>query len=539
MKNLFRLVQITSVLIRYRLDDLLLSTSFLKAFRWVLYLMPWHYLPLGKKPRAQRIRLALETLGPIFIKFGQTLSTRRDLLPEDIGLELAKLQDTCPPFDSKQAVAMVEASLRAKLGKTINELFARFDIEPLAAASIAQVHTAQTHAGDEVVVKVVRPNIKAEIDRDITLLYRLARHISKHPEGRRLNAPQVVAQFEKIIHNELDMINEAANTNRLRNHFLNSDLLYVPKVYWDLSTKQVLVLERIYGTPVNDIATLKAKNINLKKLAEDGVIIFFSQVFEHNFFHADMHPGNIFVADNGKYNGVDFGIMGSLTQADQHYLAESFLGFFNQDYRRIALAYVKSGWVKESVDLDAFENALAGVCIPLFQKPLGEISFGQILLSLLQEAKRFDMHIQPQLLLLDKTLLNIEGLGRQLYPELDLWSTAKPFLEKLSKQKYQAKHIFNTLKTQAPQWLDTLPFLPKLSTEVLNQLSHNAQNNRTQQAQLNQIEVLLKRQTKQNNLLLAMIASIGAVGFWQVFDNPMYVGAFGALALIFALRGVK
>ncbi len=538
MQNFIRLIGIFIVIIRYRLDDLLLSTSVLKAFKPLIYLMPWHYFISKNKPRGERIRLSLEALGPIFIKFGQTLSTRGDLIPEDIWLELGKLQDKCPAFDSKDAISIVEKSLNAK----IDTLFKVFDVEPLAAASIAQVHSAITNNGEEVVLKIVRPNVAKQIAKDISLMKVMAKILAKHPDGKRLRPQESVLEFEKIITNELDMLNEAVNTDHLRKNFIDSDLLYVPKVYWDLSSKNVLVSERIYGTAVNDIKTLKEKNIDLKKLAENGVIIFFSQVFEHNFFHADMHPGNIFVADNGKYLGVDFGIMGSLSDANKHYLAESFLGFFNKDYHRIAMAYVKSGWVKDDIDIDSFTNALASVCTPLFQKPLSEISFGHVLLSLLQQAKRFDMYIQPELILLDKTLLNIEGLGRQLYPELDLWATAKPFLEKLNKQKYSPKQILKSLKQQAPEILAKLPEMPIITSNILQTLEDSNKKHNQQLQQLQQINnKLQQQQNKQKNFIFATISTIMAIISWQnptVFYGDVFFTVFSILAVILFFRSI-
>lgn len=530
MKNFYRLLQIIKVVIRYHLAQPLLSSINLGILKPLIYLLPWHYLPLKHPEQAVRIRLALEDLGPIFVKFGQTLSTRQDLLPEDIGLELAKLQDTCPPFDSNEAIAMIERSLGVK----IEQKFSRFDKEPLAAASIAQVHTAQTLLGDEVAIKVLRPHIRQKVDKDISLLASLARLIHRHKPLFR--APEAVSELKRILHNELDMIHEAANANRLAQNFKHSDLLYVPKVYWDLSSKQVLVSERIYGTPVNDIATLKVKGIDLKQLAENGVIIFFKQVFEHNFFHADMHPGNIFVGDNGQYHGVDFGIMGTLSEADLHYLSESFLGFFNQDYHRIALAHLEAQHISSDIDLAAFENALVGVCIPLLKKPLSEISFAKVLLSLLQEGKRFQIEAQPQLLLLDKTLFNVEGLGRQLYPELDLWSTAKPFLENLSQQKYQLKSLYRVLKKHAPEWLDTLPKLPQLSLATLRHLNDREIYAQQQAKQLQQLSQKIKQQNQQNRLLLTLICTIAAITFLQINASSIYVGILAGLAILFLLK---
>jgi len=466
MRNLFRFINISRVLIRYRLDSLVLSTPFLKSFKPLLYLIPWHYFPVDKYTRGERVRLALEELGPIFIKFGQTLSTRRDLLPDDIGDELAKLQDNCPAFSSEQAKQIIESSL----GDSTEKLFSSFDTEPLASASIAQVHSATTHDGNEIIIKVVRPDILKQINRDVSLLYLLAKIISKHPDGRRLRPSEAVEEFEGIIINELNMMTEASNASLLRKNFSDSGLLHVPLVYWDLCRENILVTERIYGTPISDIETLKKDNIDLKKLSEDGVKIFFTQVFKHNFFHADMHPGNIFVGSDGQYIGVDFGIMGTLSDTDQHYLAENFLAFFNQDYKRVAEVHIESGWVPEGTKLLEFEAAIRSVCEPIFEKPLKDISFGQVLLSLFKEARRFDIYIQPQLLLLDKTLLNIEGLGRTLYPELDLWTTAKPFLENIVKEKYNMKSTFEKLKTKAPELLKDMPELPTLAVGALKQL---------------------------------------------------------------------
>jgi ubiquinone biosynthesis protein len=451
---------------RYRLDALVLSTPLLKSFKPLLYLTPWYYFPIKKYSRGQRIRLALEELGPIYIKFGQTLSTRPDLLPEDISLELKKLQDSCPAFSTQQAKTLIEEALDGK----IEQLFQSFDEQPLASASIAQVHTATTLEGEAVVVKVVRPEISKLITRDIKLMYTLAKLFNKHPLAKKIRPVEVVGEFEAIITNELDMRIEATHCDKIRRNFKQSELLYIPKVYHHLSRTNVLTTERIYGTPVGEIDKLKANNIDMKRLAEQGVIIFFTQVFKHNFFHADMHPGNIFVSADGNYIGVDFGIMGTLTEADKDFIADIFLAFFNQDYRAVARAYIDSGWASASTDAVAFERAIGRICEPMFEKPLGEISFGQVLLELIQEAKNFDITIQPQLLLLDKTLLNIEGLGRQLYPQLDLWATAKPFLEDLVKEKYSMKNTFEKLKEQAPQLLKDIPELPALVINALKKL---------------------------------------------------------------------
>ena len=492
MRNLARFIAIMRILMRYRIDALILSASFLKRFKPLLYLTPWHYIPRKKLTRGERIRLALEELGPIFIKFGQTLSTRRDLLPEDIGDELAKLQDSCPAFDSIQAKAMIEASLDG----TTEQLFSKFELEPLASASIAQVHTAVTHQGDEVVVKIVRPDIEKIIKRDIALMYILAKFVSKYPMSKKVRPIEIVAEFEGIILNELNMLREAKNATQLRENFQGSDLLYVPKVHWDLCSEEVLTTERIYGTPVGDITQLKADGVDLKRLAEEGVIIFFTQVFKHNFFHADMHPGNIFVGPEGRYIGVDFGIMGVLDESDKDFLANMLLAFFNQDYHGVAKAYIESGWASTSTDVHAFERAIGRICEPMFEKSLEEISFGQVLMDLMAEAKNFDITVQPQLLLLDKTLLNIEGLGRQLYPQLDLWATAKPFLEDLVKEKYSMQSTIKKLQEKAPELLKEIPELPSLVLDALKQMNNisNIQNEQTK-AIINQLKDNSNRQT--------------------------------------------
>ncbi len=516
MHSLLRFIKISRVLMHYRLDSLVLSTPLLKSFKPFLYPIPWHYFPIKKYTRGQRIRLALEELGPIFIKFGQTLSTRRDLLPEDIGDELAKLQDNCPAFDPIKAKKIIEQSL----GAPTENLFKRFDIKPLASASIAQVHTALTNDDNEVVIKVVRPDIDKAIGHDIKLMYILARLFNKHPISKKLRPIEIVAEFEGIILNELDMRIEAKNCLRIGKNFKNSNLLYIPKVYPSLCHKNILTTERIHGIPVGDIKQLKANHIDMKRLAEEGVTIFFTQVFKHNFFHADMHPGNIFVSTNGQYMGVDFGIMGTLTEADKDFLADIFLAFFNQDYKRVAQTYINSGWISPTTDISAFEAAVKRICEPMFEKPLGEISFGQVLLELIQEAKNFDITIQPQLLLLDKTLLNIEGLGRQLYPQLNLWTTAKPFLEDLVKKKYSVKNTFEKIRDQAPQLLRDIPELPALTINALKQLNKIRDIGRLHAQQTDSIVNQLKDNANRQTYAifsgaLAILSGILAVNeFW-------------------------
>jgi ubiquinone biosynthesis protein len=517
---------------RYRLDSLVLSTPLLKKFKPLVYLIPWHYFPVKKFTRGERIRLALEELGPIYIKFGQTLSTRPDLLPDDISLELKKLQDSCPAFDTHIAKSIIETAL----GGEIKNLFKSFDEQPLASASIAQVHSAITFDNQAVVVKVVRPDIKTLITGDIKLMYSLAKLVNNHPLAKKIKPIEVIEEFEAIINDELDMRIEARHCDKLRRNFKDSNLLYVPKVYHQLSGINVLTTERIYGTPIGEIDTLKAKNIDMKRLAEEGVIIFFTQVFKHNFFHADMHPGNIFVSDEGQYIGVDFGIMGTLIESDKDFLADIFLAFFNQDYQKVAQVYIDSGWVGVNTDEKAFEMAVQKICSPMFEKPLGEISFGKVLLDLIQEAKNFDIQIQPQLLLLDKTLLNIEGLGRQLYPKLDLWSTAKPFLEDLMKERYSVKNTFEKIKKQAPELLKDIPELPYLTINALKQLGKIKDLSKLYTQQTNQIVDQLKdNANKQTSAIFAgSLLILGGVFAVNTFWLASSISA--VVALIFWIK---
>ncbi len=459
-------MHINFVLARNGLDDLVFRTHLFRPVSFMRFLLPWHWFRRDTRSRGERIRCSLEELGPIFVKFGQILSTRRDLLPDDIADELSQLQDNVPPFPDSEARAIIEKSL----GKPVGKLFARFDESPLASASIAQVHTAQLHDGREVIVKVVRPNIKSTIRRDLALLYTLAELAERFwADGRRLHPREVVAEYDKTIMDELDLMREAASASQLRRNFAGSEKLYVPEVHWPLTRRDVMVMERISGTPIGDIDALRAQGIDFKRLAENGVEIFFTQVFRDNFFHADMHPGNIFVEPSGRYVAVDFGIMGTLNEADQHYLAGNFLAFFQRDYRRVAELHVESGWVPEDTRIEEFEAAIRTVCEPIFERPLKDISFGHLLLRLFQVARRFSMEVQPQLVLLQKTLLNIEGLGRQLYPELDLWETAKPFLEHWMSEQIGFRSFGRSLKKNAPEWAEKLPEIPGLLHAFLTQ----------------------------------------------------------------------
>ena len=462
--QVLRLLYINWVLVRNGLDEIVLATHLFRPFRFLLYLLPWHWFRGEMPPRGARIRRSLEELGPIFVKFGQMLSTRRDLLPDDVAQELAKLQDRVPPFPGTEARAIVERSLN----KPVAELFESFDEQPHASASIAQVHLARLLNGQDVVVKVVRPGILKTIGRDIGLLYVVAELAERYwREGRRLRPREVVAEYEKTILDELDLLREAANASQLRRNFQDSKLLYVPEVYWPFCRRQVMVMERIHGIPISDVAELKRQGVDLKKLAERGVEIFFTQVFTHSFFHADMHPGNIFVSPEGRYIAVDFGIMGTLSPVDQRYLAENFVAFFKRDYRRVAELHVQSGWVPAGTRVEEFESAIRTVCEPIFERPLKDISFGQLLLRLFQTARRFQMEVQPQLVLLQKTLLNIEGLGRDLYPDLDLWQTAKPFLERWMSEQIGVRALFQGLRHEAPRWAERLPQVPALLYDVL------------------------------------------------------------------------
>ena len=460
-----RVVHIAWVLAKHGLDEFILAAHLFRPVRFFRYLSPFFWLQKGQRPGyGVRIRRTLEDLGPIYIKFGQILSTRRDLLPDDIAGELVKLQDNVPPFPAEQSRTIVEKAL----GGRVEKIFARFEEEPMASASIAQVHAATLYSGEEVIVKVVRPGIEKAIRKDVDLMYTLARLAQKYSkEARRLRPVEVVEEYEKTIFDELDLMREAANASQLRRNFENSEMLYIPKVYWDYCRSNVMVMERVYGTPVDEVDKLKAQGVSMALLGERGVEIFFTQVFRDNFFHADMHPGNIFVEPSGRYISVDFGIMGTLTTEDQRYLAENLLAFFHRDYRRVAELHVESGWVPEGTRVEEFEAAIRTVSEPIWEKPLADISFGHFLLRLFQTARRFDMEVQPQLVLLQKTLLNIEGLGRMLYPELDLWATAKPFMEKWLSEQVGPKAFLRRMKESLPEASEQLPEIPRLAYRVL------------------------------------------------------------------------
>lgn len=526
MANLRRLWTILFIFTRYRLDALVPTEQLPWGIRAILWLAPWRLNPVPSKlTRGERLRLALEDLGPIFIKFGQILSTRPDLIPADIAVELKRLQDDVPPFASQLAINLIEQ----QLGKSIDELFAEFDAEPLASASIAQVHAAKLFnedgsAGQDVVVKVVRPNIERTIERDLLLLETMARLLVKYSsDGRRLRPQEIVEDYRNTIYGELNLQAEASNAMQIRRNFLNSEMIYLPEVYWEYTRTKVMVSERIYGIPVADIEAIKAQGTDIKLLAERGVEIFFTQVFRDSFFHADMHPGNIFISRenpaNPKYIAIDCGIVGTLTKEDQNYLAMNMLAFFNQDYEQVAQLHVDSGWVPATTKVHDFAAAIRSVLEPIFEKPLAEISFGQVLIQLFTTARRFDMEVQPQLVLLQKTLLNIEGLGRQLYPELDLWTTAKPFLERWLRDRFGPKAAFKELKRQLPNWIEKAPHIPNLVHGALTRLNHLDESQSALRYEIQLLRDELSQQRKQKRSLNFALACFGAglFAWWQAY----------------------
>jgi ubiquinone biosynthesis protein len=539
VRRLLRIFKIARVFARYRLDTLFDQLNLHWYARLLIKLMFWRYLiPVGSKSQGQRLRLALEELGPVFIKFGQMLSTRRDLLSDDLALELKKLQDQVPPFESAYSQQLIERALNAP----VEEIFAEFNATPMASASVAQVHEALLHSGEEVVVKVIRPGIEKTIRKDMAVLYTIAQLVQAlWVEGRRLKPVEVVADYENTIFDELDLRKEAANGSQIRRNFENSPILYVPEIYWDLTRQNVLVMERIHGIPVADIEQLKAQNTDMKKLAEQGVEIFFTQVFRDSFFHADMHPGNIFVSRENpsapQYIAVDFGIVGSLSPEDQSYLARNFLAFFQRNYRQVAQLHIDSGWVPADTNVQAFETAIRSVCEPIFEKPLKDISFGMVLMGLFQTARRFNMEVQPQLVLLQKTLLNIEGLGRQLYPELDLWETGQPFLERWMKERMGPKAVYRSMKQQAPDWLDKMPHLPQMAYDALNQLKSLDDSRRRDMLALSVARHELQQQRSYKWRWIGLICLVAAAGF--SLDDPFFtIRELPAISWLLGTAGV-
>jgi len=513
MMKLLRLVRILAIGLRFGLEEFFLGHERVRPLRWLVRATLF-WRPLAE-PRGVRLRRALEALGPIFVKFGQMLSTRRDLVPLDIADELALLQDRVPPFPSAAAIATLEAAYKRPLA----EVFAEFDATPVASASVAQVHFARLHAspaggdGTAVAVKVLRPGIAPVIAHDVLLLYAAAGLVEKlFADGKRLRPREVVAEFEKHLEDELDLMREAANCSQLRRNFKDSPLLLVPGVYWDYCGRDVMVMDRMDGIPVSRIERLRESGVNLPRLAASGVEIFFTQVFRDGFFHADMHPGNILVRPGSEqYIALDFGIMGTLTEVDKQYLARNFLAFFRRDYKGVALAHLESGWVPPDTRIDELEAAVRAVCEPVFDRPLKEISFGRVLLQLFQASRRFNVEIQPQLVLLQKTLLNIEGLGRQLDPELDLWKTAKPFLERWMNEQVGWRALVKNLQTEAPKWAALLPQLPRLAHQALNE-------NRLTQLEAG-LALMLRQQHVRNRwlgVIAGLLAALSTVLLYSV-----------------------
>ena len=535
-----RLLQIQRVLVRYRLDEIIRATHLFRPMRFAFLLSPAAWFRRSVGTRGERFRLALEELGPIFMKFGQMLSTRRDLLPRDIADELEKLQDRVPPFPGAEAKRIVEGAY----GRPLTDVFARFDETPLAAATIAQVHAAQMNEGREVVVKIVRPGIRALIERDIEVLYTLAELANRYwSDAHRLRPVELVREYQKTILDELDLMREAANAAQLRRNFAESNLLYVPEVYWDYCRKNVMVMERVHGVLISDMAELQRRGANIQRLAENGVEIFFTQAFRHNFFHADMHPGNIFVLlddpQQPRYAAVDFGIVGTLDPRDQHYLAENFLAFFERDYRRIAQLHIDAGWIPAHVRVDELESAVRTVCEPIANKPLREISFGQVLISLFEAAQRFDAQMQPQLMLIQKTLLQIEGVGRQLYPDLDLWKTAQPLLRQWIRERWSLRAIAKDVKGQLPDFLQALRQLPPL---VENTIQRAADGRFT--LQLDRHTESLRREIREDGrrrdiTLFCGLGALGGVLWFALGGEPLWPGFALVIASILGLASLR
>ena len=547
MTRLQRLFRIAWVFCRYRLDTFLPLTELPTPLKLFFLLAPWHLFPQPNLSRGDRLRKALEDLGPVFVKFGQILSTRRDLLPDDMADSLKILQDRVPPFSSDTARTIIETSL----GAPVSELFQEFSADPMASASVAQVHAARLPNGQDVVVKVVRPGIEKVIRQDLALMYLMAGLLEKYwSEGKRLHPVEVVSDYDATIHDELDLQREAANASQLRRNFENSPLIYIPFIDWDYTRKSVLVMERIHGIPIADVPALKAAGVNMKLLAEKGVEIFFTQVFRDSFFHADMHPGNIFVDVSNpadpKYIAIDFGIVGTLAPDDQSYLARNLLAFFHRDYRQVAQLHIQSGWVPPDTRVNELEAAIRTVCEPIFEKPLKDISFGHFLLRLFQTARRFNMEIQPQLVLLQKTLLNVEGLGRQLYPDLDLWSTAQPFLEDWMRKRVGPAGLFKSLQTHLPSWLEQSPEMPQLVHDTLLQLRNSGpteQQNEATLALLREQQIRADRRWRRGLLTLVLVAAavLGIQPDAMVWLDsvPAWSWALLALAGLVVARGSR
>lgn len=537
MSNSIRLMKILKVLFSERIDEFLPQPKRgpLRALSWCIPKVR------TKRTRGERLRDALQTLGPVFVKFGQMLSTRRDLLPPDIASALAELQDRVRPFPGDVAQAIIEKDLEAPIA----EIFSEFATEPMASASVAQVHAARLNTGEEVIAKVIRPGIEKVIEEDLKLMMTLAKFVEKNfVDGKRLKLVQVVSDYRITILDELDLMREAANTALIKRNFEGSDICYVPQIYWDYTRRNVMVEERIYGIPISQIEVFKARGVNMEKLAERGVEIFFTQVFDHSFFHADMHPGNVFVdiedPENPVYKAIDFGIVGTLDPESQAYLAQNLIAFFDRDYRAVAELHVESGWVPKDTKIGDFESAIRTVCEPIFQKPLGEISFGVLLIRLFEVARRFQMEVQPQLVLLQKTLLNIEGLGRELYPDLDLWQTGKPFLERWVKERLGPKGILDYTKRNGSRWVVQFP---KLTNTLLETPERFHRIEHEQKRQTDAL-TLLAREARQNRYGRRLSVAAGVIGLvitglaingeaeWLKSHWPILLGALSAILIL-------
>jgi len=543
IRHFLRLLHISLILARYRLDEVIHAAHLFRPFTW---LAPGRGKYRGVS-RGRRLRLALQELGPVYVKFGQILSTRRDLLAKDIATELAYLQDHVEPFPSAEARRVIEE----ELGSPVSEMFAEFHAEPLASASIAQVHAARLKDGEEVVVKVVRPDIEARLARDISLLKTIASLAERYwAEGERVHPLGLVREFETVVYDELDMQREASNASMLRRNFTDSRDVYIPKIHWPYCKNRVLVMERVNGIPVKDIETLKARGFNLERLAKRGVRLFYTQVFRDNLFHADMHPGNILVAednpDDPSFIALDFGIVCSLTPEDLHYIGENFIAIFNQKYRRVAELHVEAGWVPRDTRIDEMEAAVRTVCEPTFTRPLNEVSFGEMLAKLFRVARRFKLDIQPQLIMLQKTLLNIEGLGRDLYPQLDIWAVAKPELETIMRQRHNPAQAARTLRNRLPGLLEQAPEVPDLVYRLLKQATHGELKAEWRNPQLDRLPVILESNRKRTVraivggvLLITAAVLKGQPPVWTVLETPVLPSAalaIGAVLLLLALR---
>ena len=535
--QIFRLLTIQRVLVKHGLDELVFTLHLFRSVRWLQRLLPWNWFRKLDETRGVRLRLALENLGPIYVKFGQQLSTRRDMLPDDVALELAKLQDKVPPFPGSIAREIIERSL----GKKIEEIFRDFDETPLASASVAQVHAATLKDGREMIVKVIRPGITRLISRDLGIINILAETLERYSrDARRLKPSAVVAEFEKTLLNELDLMREAASASQLRRNFSDSEVLYVPEVVWELTNRDVMVMERVTGIPVSDVPALEQAGVDLKWLAERGVEIFFTQVFRDSFFHADMHPGNIFIQPDGDDHArimmVDFGIMSSLSEYDQRYLADNFLAFLNRDYQRVAELHIESGWVPRETRVDEFEFAIRTVCEPMFDRPIRELSIGTLLLRLFQTARQFNMVILPQLLLLQKTLVNIEGLGRQLHPDLDLWATAKPIMQHWMDDRVGLRAMLKGTRDTVPYWLNRLPQFPHKVMELVDRLQDGRFQVELKSGEVDELRSELRRNNRNNIrviigcalILAALVVYLIGPGAWMITGFPLLPLLLGA-----------